>query len=398
MKGLYKDSGNGFMEFYKREMGLCPTRNYSRRVSASQTLIEHIDLYGKLNGHKGCVNTVAFTSTGEILLSGSNDLQIMLWDWATEKLICSYPFGHFLEILQARFMPLTDDCKIVTSSADCQVRLIMLKNGSVETKKLSEHEGSVHSLAVEPGNPYVFYSCGEDGFVQHYDLRSCSATELFNCASFEEPPWRIGMYSIVIDPRNPNYFAVGGADPFARVFDIRKYQVNASTKVGTPVNTFCPHHLIATNNIITSLAYSSTSELLASYSHEFIYLFQKNMGWGANPLHPPHVYPLCAPCYTGHKNSLTIKGVNFFGPNDEYVVSGSDCGYIFIWKKRGSQLVRSMIGDIHTVNQLERHPLIPILATCGIENDIKIWGPSSNSINPLPANELEVLFLLRQLY
>lgn len=48
----------------------------------------------------------------------------------------------------------------------------VLENGSVETKRLSKHQGRVHSLAVEPGSPYVFYSCGEDGFVQHVGFLS----------------------------------------------------------------------------------------------------------------------------------------------------------------------------------------------------------------------------------
>ncbi|KAI3461472.1 hypothetical protein Pfo_018135 [Paulownia fortunei] len=286
MDGLYRNSENGLLEFFKREMGLSPPRIFSRR-----TLIEHIDLYGKLNGHQGCVNSVAFNSTGELLVSGSDDRQIMLWDWAAEKLKFSYPSGHLDNIFQARIMPFTDDCKIITSSANYQVRLSqVLGNGSVETKRLSKHQGRVHSLAVEPGSPYVFYRCGEDGFVQHYDLRSCSATKLFYCSSFAENNWSssMGLNSIVTDPRNPNYFAVGGADVYARVYDIRKYQVNVSTKQGSPVNTFCTHHLTGTDDVhITALAFSNTSELLVSYNDELIYLFQKNMGLGSNPLSSP---------------------------------------------------------------------------------------------------------------
>lgn len=86
-----------------------------------QTLIEHIDLYGKLNSHQGCVNTVAFNSTGELLVSGSDDRQIMLWDWASEKLKLSYPSGHSNNVFQAKIMPFTDDHKIITASADRQV-------------------------------------------------------------------------------------------------------------------------------------------------------------------------------------------------------------------------------------------------------------------------------------
>ncbi|KAL8516111.1 hypothetical protein ACS0TY_014694 [Phlomoides rotata] len=399
MEKLHRNSKNGLLEFYKREMGFSSPRIFSHRVSASQALIEHIDLYGKLNGHQGCVNTVAFNSTGELLVSGSDDKQIKLWDWAARKLKLSYPSGHLDNVFQAKFMPFTDDHKIITSSADCQVRLSqILENGSVVTKRLSRHQGRVHSLAVEPGSPYVFYSCGEDGFIQHYDLRSCSATKLFFCSSYAAENNRspsIWLNSVVIDPRNPNYFAVGGADAYARVYDIRKYQANASTKEGSPVNTFCPNHLIKSDNVhITALAYSNTSELLVSYNDELIYLFQRNVGLGPNPLSPPSEETekmTESRAYSGHRNSRTVKGVNFFGPNDEYVISGSDCGHIFIWKKKGGELIRMMVGDRHIVNQLESHPSIPLLATCGLEKNIKLWAPSSKDITPLPENFQEIM-------
>lgn len=49
-----------------------------------------------------------------------------------------------------------------------QVRLGQVaENGEVHTKKLGKHHGRVHKLAVEPGSPHIFYSCGEDGLVQH---------------------------------------------------------------------------------------------------------------------------------------------------------------------------------------------------------------------------------------
>lgn len=49
-----------------------------------------------------------------------------------------------------------------------QVRLAKIQDGGdVSTTLLGEHEGRVHNLAIEPGSPYIFYSCGEDGLVQH---------------------------------------------------------------------------------------------------------------------------------------------------------------------------------------------------------------------------------------
>lgn len=41
------------------------------------------------------------------------------------------------------------------------------EDGQVDTKRLGRHQGRVYKLAVEPGSPYILYSCGEDGFIQH---------------------------------------------------------------------------------------------------------------------------------------------------------------------------------------------------------------------------------------
>lgn len=49
--------------------------------------------------------------------------------------------------------------------------------------------------------------------------------------------------------------------------------------------------------------------------------------------------------YSGHRNSATVKGVSFFGPNSEYIVSGSDCSFIYIWEKKSEAIVQWMQGD-----------------------------------------------------
>lgn len=53
--------------------------------------MKQIDLYGKLNGHEGCVNTIQFNSAGDHLVSGSDDQEVKIWNWATKTLELSYP-------------------------------------------------------------------------------------------------------------------------------------------------------------------------------------------------------------------------------------------------------------------------------------------------------------------
>lgn len=86
-----------------------------------QGIVTKLDLYGKLDGHEGCVNAVEFSSTGDILVSGSDDLEIMLWNWLDRSKTLSYPSGHCENVFQTKFIPFSDDRTIITSGADGQV-------------------------------------------------------------------------------------------------------------------------------------------------------------------------------------------------------------------------------------------------------------------------------------
>jgi WD repeat-containing protein 42A len=47
---------------------------------------------------------------------------------------------------------------------------------------------------------------------------------------------------------------------------------------------------------------------------------------------------------------ISVKGVNFYGPECEFIVSGSDCGTIFFWDKEGEDIVHVVVeGDVNGV-------------------------------------------------
>ncbi|KAI4725051.1 WD40 repeat-like protein [Aureobasidium sp. EXF-10728] len=90
----------------------------------------------------------------------------------------------------------------------------------------------------------------------------------------------------------------------------------------------------------------------------------------------------CSPhtrVYRGHCNVKTVKDVNFFGLDDEYVVSGSDDGNLFVWDRKTSRLVNILEGDGEVVNVLQGHPYEPMLAASGIDHTIKIFSPDARA-------------------
>ncbi|XP_077392282.1 DDB1- and CUL4-associated factor 6 isoform X2 [Festucalex cinctus] len=93
--------------------------------------------------------------------------------------------------------------------------------------------------------------------------------------------------------------------------------------------------------------------------------------------------------YKGHRNSRTmIKESCFWG--NKFVMSGSDCGHIFIWDRHTAEHLMLLEADNHVVNCLQPHPFDPILASSGIDYDIKIWSPleQSPSFNSVLAGEV----------
>ncbi|KAF9904068.1 DDB1- and CUL4-associated factor 6 [Linnemannia zychae] len=74
-----------------------------------------------------------------------------------------------------------------------------------------------------------------------------------------------------------------------------------------------------------------------------------------------------AQTYWGHANVKTmIKEANFYGPNSEFVMSGSDDGRIFVWSKKTGKLLNVIRGDKF------------LLAASGIDRTIKIIMPTAD--------------------
>jgi hypothetical protein len=107
-----------------------------------------------LGGHESFVNSVAFSPDGKLIVSGSDDNTVRLWDIEGNRV--GQPFqGHEDSVNSVAFSP--DGKLIVSGSDDNTVRL-----WNIEGKRVGQpfqgHEDSVNSVAFSPWQVHVWCS------------------------------------------------------------------------------------------------------------------------------------------------------------------------------------------------------------------------------------------------
>ncbi|KAK8475843.1 hypothetical protein V6N13_124567 [Hibiscus sabdariffa] len=293
------------VDVWQREVGELSNRKFANNIAASQDIVLRLDISRRLENDQDRADSAGFNADGNLLVYGGlSDKRIKIWDWEAGIAKLTLESGHVWinHFFVAKFMPGTGDRSLITCAADGQVRHAQISDRSVKTRMVAKHiaAAGAYDLAVEPGSPHIFYSCGADGLVNHIDLRTAAATKLFKCPSIDDrrldftplyhmavdpmnPEYLctnlgvwcrsphliytcgedglvqhidlrtavatellrcqpiggcrvrnpvISLYAMAIDPRNPNVFAVVGSDQYTRLYDICKYKCDGSTDFG----------------------------------------------------------------------------------------------------------------------------------------------------------------------
>ncbi|XP_028936591.1 DDB1- and CUL4-associated factor 6 isoform X6 [Ornithorhynchus anatinus] len=265
----------------RRALGLEEPARLRTRYLGRREFIQRLKLEATLNVHDGCVNTICWNDTGEYILSGSDDTNLVISNPYSRKVLTTIRSGHRANIFSAKFLPCTNDKQIVSCSGDGVIFYTNVEQDA-ETNRQCQftcHYGTTYEIMTVPNDPYTFLSCGEDGTVRWFDTRiktSCTKEDckddiLINC--------RRAATSVAICPPVPYHLAVGCSDSSVRIYDRRMLGTRATGNYagrGTTgmVARFVPPHLNNKSCRVTSLCYSEDGqEILVSYSSDYIYLF-----------------------------------------------------------------------------------------------------------------------------
>uniref|UniRef100_A0A1A8BT23 Ddb1 and cul4 associated factor 6 n=1 Tax=Nothobranchius kadleci TaxID=1051664 RepID=A0A1A8BT23_NOTKA len=274
-------TGNLVWDVNKRLIGYTEPNTIRTNYLGRREFVQRLKLESTLNVHDGCVNTISWNETGEYILSGSDDTFLVITNPYNKKVKKSIRSGHRANIFSAKFMPHTNDQEIISCSGDGIIFYTHTEKSPDFNRQcqFTCHYGTAYEIMTVPNDPYTFLSCGEDGTVRWFDLRtktSCTKVDckddiLINCTR--------AATSISISPLVPYYLAVGCSDSSVRIYDRRMLGTRATgnyTGRGTTgmCGRFVPTHLSNKSCRVTSLCYSEDGqEVLVSYSSDYIYLF-----------------------------------------------------------------------------------------------------------------------------
>ncbi|XP_024526260.1 WD and tetratricopeptide repeats protein 1 isoform X2 [Selaginella moellendorffii] len=316
--------------------------NPMRALQMHPALLARLQREKALEGHNGCVNSLAWNTTGSLLLSGSDDTRVNVWDYNTRKLLQSVDSGHIANIFCTKFLPASGDDIVVSGAGDSEVRIHrrsrVAATGSSEPFGLFRcHSKRVKKLAVEEGNPHLIWSASEDGTLRQHDLRqsvTCGAEQecrnilldLRNGAkkTLSDPPkGSFALKSCSINPTRPHQILIGGSDSFARLYDRRMLPpLTPSGQQSKPpacVCYYCPMHLSDRASLhLTHVTFSPDGgEVLLSYSGEHVYLLDAYNGNDASVVYAAGDVP--------RRTALVpiVNGQQYKVPSTQEVPSGN---------------------------------------------------------------------------
>ncbi|MEO7910384.1 MAG: PQQ-binding-like beta-propeller repeat protein, partial [Roseiflexaceae bacterium] len=124
-------------------------------------------------GHKGIINTVAFSPDGTRAVSGGRDDHILiLWDLDTGNELQRF-VGHTLDVRQAVFLP--DGKQILSASTDGTLILWDIATGKA-LRTFKQHKDEVKGVALRP-NGTQFMSVGLDTRVLLWNINCSQPTQ-----------------------------------------------------------------------------------------------------------------------------------------------------------------------------------------------------------------------------
>ncbi|CAO3590108.1 unnamed protein product [Absidia cylindrospora] len=351
------------------------------------------------------ISSLCWSAQGDSLISGSRSGQLCLWNPLDDALSLSTTITTDERSCIHTANYISND-RVICGSETGTICIYDLNTG----KSIDSYSCSKSSTRIEINDNCQdeVISCSEDGIIRHFDLRQnhvCDRSAQCSCVLFDlnsnhqlmssiDP---IRLQSVSINPLVPSYLAVAGSQNYAYLHDRRMISTKPvgqslvklfANKNG--INGATQNELCYSNACKFSKTHSDT--LMINWSDDDIYLFNiydeptaaTTLSQFGNEMDVDAVQYRYR--YTGHLNPwVNGECIGFYGLDDEYIISGTDDGMVFIWNTRNEKVVQMFSVNQSPVNAVKGHPYLPMMAIADSDSSIKLYTPRSEPLMTSPA-------------
>jgi len=306
-----------------------------------------------LKGHTNTVNCLAFTPTGTHLASASSDLSIKLWEFATYTCVRTLR-GHDHTISAIRFIP---------SPASVLTLEQSVENGTASGENTSS---SATGIDVSSASSSTLVSASRDQTVKFWDLESGFCDHTLS----DHSDW---VRCIAVRESDGDIIATSGNDQTIYVYNLNENrrkiaELRGHTHVIESISFVSAMTPVETAGVKTSTGNnkSSTEQKL-----ETIKNYIASGGRDRSVRLWNIVTEECLFVFEYHEN--WVKSV-ILHPSGDYIISAGDDRSIRVMDIKNKRCLRT-IKDAHPhfVTSMAMHHTLPILVSGSVDQTIKCW-------------------------
>ncbi|KAJ2290000.1 hypothetical protein IWW55_006181 [Coemansia sp. RSA 2706] len=297
----------------------------------------------RLTGHTGSVNAAVFDSTGDYVVSGGQDKQILLSNASTGRQVQAY-HGHGWAVQGVAVSQ--DSSQLASCGGDRMVFVWDISTTQIK-RKLTGHRQRVDCVATN-GDGSIVASGSFDKTVCIWDLRAAPRTPLQVLKESKD-----GVASLVL---TESEIIAGSIDGCVRTYDMRNAKV-VEDSLESPV-------------VSVSVAGSQQGRLLAGCMDSTIQLLDREGDGRA------------VAAFVGHKCAEYRIQCD---SNGQTVVSGSEDGFVYQWDiASGGEIIQHthrLAGHSGIVNSVKLHPRATTdarksraMVSAGSDGSVIVWG------------------------
>ncbi|TDL24538.1 WD40 repeat-like protein, partial [Rickenella mellea] len=292
-----------------------------------------------LTGHSDGVNCVAFSPDSSIIVSGSNDGTLCLWHAKLGTIIGEPLKGHNGHVICLAFSP--DGLKIVSGSLDKTLYLWNVKSGAAIGVPLKGHSGQIEDVAFSPDGSMIV-SCSDDKTLCLWNVQ-------LGVAIGKPLKGHTGSVSHVVFSSNSSLIVSCSVDKTLRLWDAK-----LCAAIGEPLKGH--------TGLITDIAFSPDGSIIVSGSYDkTLRLWNATSGTAiGEPLKGHSTHVLC---------------VAFSPDGSMILVSGSSDKTLYLWNaKSGAAIGGPLKGHTEAVVCVAFSPDGSMIVSGSYDNTLCLWN------------------------